>query len=322
METASPKVHLHGAAHAPISDRGRVVAIGVFDGMHIGHQALLQHAIHTASVHNLDSCAYTFDPHPLALLRPDHAPIMLESISTRIQRLTNLGITTVIVEPFTQNLANTSPENFVQHILHEQLQAKHIVVGDGFRFGNKQRGDLALLRLCAEQYNIHVHAIHHAMIDHEKVSSSRIRQALANADLSFARKLLGRYPRMHGIIVHGRHQGARLGFPTANLKTDVPVILPRGVYAAQCHGSFGTRIAAVNIGFAPTLHDHRFQVEAHLLDHESGSLYGESMSIDFALKIRDEISFPNIEALKHQISTDIACIRRFWSKEISCNVTL
>lgn len=285
------------------------VALGVFDGIHLGHRAILGTAVAQARRHDLAALACTFEPHPIDVLQPGRAPLPLTTLPERLELIAETGIDTAVVITFTPAVAAVEPEAFVRDALVGTLRARHVVVGFNHRFGRGARGDARLLEACGAELGFRAHVVPPTTVDGVPVSSSQIRAALQAGDLSRATKLLGRPYAVHGNVVRGAGRGRTLGFPTANVQTGRPLSLPPGVYA--CHAFLGSAChrAVINVGVRPTFGETEATVEAHLLDF-SGDLYGSQIKLQFLRRLRDERKFSDVEALRTQIEKDVAAARR------------
>ncbi len=283
------------------------VGLGIFDGVHIGHQQLLGCVCELAASDTIDSLAYTFNPHPAAVLVPERAPRLLEPIENRLEGFAALGLVATLVERFDPELASTTAERFIDEVLIGKLQARHVVVGQGFTFGAGGRGTTALL---ASRSEFTTHVIPPVTRDGEVVSSTRIRELITGGRVAEAAPLLGRPFTLFGLVMRGLMRGQKLGFPTANLATHNEIEPARGVYAGRASGRFGTFPAVVNIGYTPTFGgSEQLKVEAHLLDFEFTPLYGHHVALELVGKLRDEQRFPGAAALVEQIGRDIAGAR-------------
>jgi len=285
------------------------LAIGIFDAVHLGHQALLREAVRLANRDDIESLAYSFNPHPAKVLAPSLAPRLLETVETRIERLASMGIDTALIEPFDRTFASQEPEAFVRDILVGVLGARHVVVGMGFTFGRSQRGTVALLRALGAELGFVTHAIEPVKVDGILVSSTKVREFVASGRMQGAAMLLGRPYELEGAVVRGDGRGGTLGFPTANIDPINELLPGVGVYAARVSGTFPARDAVVNVGYAPTFGGGRLKVEAHILDGDPGPLYGATLVVQFIEKLRDETRFDSGDALKAQIGADIAAAR-------------
>ena len=286
------------------------IGIGVFDGVHRGHQELLQRVRDLACTEAVESLVYTFHPHPARVLNPARAPSLLEPIEDRLGHFAALGMDATLVERFDAAFAATEAERFVDEVLLGCLQARHVVVGEGFRFGLGGRGDVELLRARAGQQGCQVHAVAPVALEGERISSSRIRDRVRAGDVATAKRLLGRPFSLSGLVMRGARRGSTLGFGTANVQPENETLPAPGVYAAQANGPMGPHRAVVNVGFNPTFGSDVLKVEAHLLDYPGGELYGVTLVLHLVERLRDEQRFSGPEALKAQISRDIDNARR------------
>ncbi len=288
------------------------LAVGNFDGVHRGHQALVALAVRDARASNGTSVVLTFDPHPSRVLSPDRAPASLMTLDQKAEILAGLGVDRLAVLPFTVELSRREPEEFARDVLQHALGARVVVVGSSFRFGRGRSGDLATLRRLGEALGFRVHGQRPVIARGGPISSTRIREALSRGDVEAARDFLGRRFFVDGTVVKGEGRGRQIGIPTANLDVVNETIPGGGVYACWCRvreDDAPTRPAAVNIGRRPTFGGGVVTVEAHVLDYE-GDLYGRGLHVEFEQRLREESRFPNAEALVAQIRRDIADARR------------
>jgi riboflavin kinase/FMN adenylyltransferase len=286
-----------------------VVTIGNFDGVHLGHQHVLQQARATADELAVAKVVVvTFDPHPIAVLRPEHAPPTLTNIPTRLRLLEEAGIDAVLVVPFDRDIAAWTPEEFIDRVLVGSLHARAVVVGANFRFGNRAAGDVALLRAAGETRSFVVEGI--ALDGGPQVwSSTYIRNCLAAGDVAGAAEALGRPFTVRGVVVRGDHRGRELGFPTANVPTPVDGAAPAdGVYAGRL-----TRLdtgesfpAAISVGTNPTFDGERERrVESYVLDRDDLELYGLEVEVEFVDRLRGMVKFEGIDALVETMHGDV-----------------
>lgn len=286
------------------------VAVGNFDGVHRGHQALVARAISTASATGGTAVVLTFDPHPARVIAPQAAPRALMTLDQKARVLSRLGAQAMAVLPFTAGLAAASPREFAADVLRGALDAAAIVVGDNFRFGRGRAGDVGALRALGDALGFAVVEVPPVLVGGERVSSSRVRQALAAGDARMAATLLGRGHWIEGRVVRGARRGRTLGVPTANVQPGGEMLPALGVYAAWCWpaaGSPGTA-GVVNIGRRPTFDAGAVSVEAHLLDFAE-ELYGRTLGLTFVDRLREEKAFDGPDALVRQIRDDIAAAR-------------
>lgn len=281
------------------------VAVGVFDGVHIGHQAVAWQIVEAARRQDLVPTALTFDPHPLEFLDPASAPLLLTSVEQRCELLGDLGVEVVGVLPFPQ-IRGLPPEVFATEVLGNRLRAKLVSVGADFRFGRDRAGDTRLLEALGGEIGMSVAVVQ--LIGEfrgEKASSSRIRELIVVGDVEHAAILLGRWFELRGPVMHGDSRGRELGFPTANLHVPDRMAVPAdGVYAAFAMVGKKAHRAVVNIGSRPTFGPGQAAVEAHLLDFD-GDLYGTSLGLRFVSRLRNERRFDSVEELVEQIASDV-----------------
>jgi riboflavin kinase/FMN adenylyltransferase len=285
------------------------VALGVFDGIHLGHRAILGTAVAAARRRSVAALACTFDPHPLEVLQPERSPVPLTTLEDRLALIAETGIDTTVVITFTPAVAGMEPEAFVRDVLVRTLKARDVVVGFNHRFGRGARGTAALLETLGVRLGFNTHIVAPLTVDGVAVSSSEIRSALQAGDLERAARLLGRPYSAEGEVVPGAGRGRTLGFPTANVKTRRPLPLPPGVYACRALVGQTRYRAVINIGVRPTFGETELAVEAHLLDF-SGDLYGQKLRLEFVRRLREERKFPGVEALRSQIEQDVARARQ------------
>lgn len=281
------------------------VAVGNFDGVHLGHAAIVRRLREAADRLGLPAVAITFDPHPASVLRPAEAPVPLTTPERRADLLRRLGVDMVCVQPADAALMAVEAEDFFARILRDRLGARAVVEGRDFRFGARRRGDVAMLeRLCAAAGS-GFELVPAVVVDGEPVSSSRIRGLVAAGLIREARALLTADYRLTGTVAVGARRGATIGFPTANL-SEVNTLLPAlGVYAARVRLEGREHAAAVHVGPNVTFGESRVTVEAHLFGF-SGDLYGRRLDVDFLDRVRDTRRFSSAEELKTQLADDVA----------------
>jgi riboflavin kinase/FMN adenylyltransferase len=284
------------------------VALGTFDGIHLAHRAILAAAVARAREGGLRALACTFDPHPAEVLRPNQTPAPISTLAERLELLAETGVDATVVLAFTPQLAAMEPEAFVKDVLLDRLHAHDVVVGYNHTFGRGARGNARLLQELAGQLGFRAHVVPPLMVDGVPVASTAIRAALRAGDVERASRYLGRSYTINGEIVRGAGRGRELGFPTANVKPDRGVILAPGVYACRAVLGADRYRAVVNIGKRPTFGETALVIEAHLLDF-AGALYGCLLRLEFVSRLRDERRFAGPEALREQISRDIAAAR-------------
>ena len=295
---------LEAVGHEP-----SVVTIGNFDGVHRGHQVLLRRAVALAERNGARSVAVTFDPHPAVLLRADAAPPRLQTLEDRVATLAAAGLDTVLVLPFTRELASSTPAAFVAEVLAGSLAAVRVVVGTNFRFGAKAAGDVVTLLELGEQHGFAPEAVTLLEMDGRRISSSAIREHLQDGDLAWATVALGRPYQLGGIVIRGDGRGRGIGFPTANLALDPDLVVPAtGVYAGHALLDGSWVPAVTNVGLRPTFDGTTRTVEVHLLDVDR-DLYGQQLAFRFLHRLRSEQRFDGVEALVAQIGADVARAR-------------
>lgn len=292
-----------------------VVTIGVFDGVHRGHQRVVGGAVKRAREMGLRSVVITFDPHPDEVVRPGTHPPFLSTTRRRAELLSELGTDAVILLPFTLELSKMGPDEFVQQVLVDRLHAAHVVVGEDFRFGHKAKGDVPLLQELGEKYDFTAEGVP-LVANGETISSTAIRQQLAQGAVEAAARSLGRPHRVEGVVVRGHQRGRALGFPTANLESPPHTAIPAdGVYAGYlvCDSDRYPSArwpAAISIGTNPTFEGAGERtVEAYALDRDGLDLYGEHVAVDFVERIRDTLKFDSIQALIEEMQRDVARAR-------------
>jgi riboflavin kinase/FMN adenylyltransferase len=288
----------------PAHLRGGAVTIGNFDGVHAGHAALVTRLRSCADAVNGPSIVFTFDPHPVRLLRPDKAPPPLTWAERKAELLGELGVDAMIAYPTEETLLQLSPEDFFRRIIVDHLQAKALVEGPNFYFGRDRQGDINTLRQLCGQHHVQLEIVAPGNFEGELVSSSRVREALQQGDVETAAKMLTRPYRLRGMVTHGAARGSRIGFPTANLSA-VDTLIPRlGVYAGRVLFAGNRYAAAIHLGPNPTFAEDAVKLEIHLLDFQ-GNLYGQPLEVDFIARLRDIHPFANVDALKQQLQLDV-----------------
>jgi riboflavin kinase/FMN adenylyltransferase len=300
---------VHGHQNAP-AWRGAAIAIGNFDGVHLGHRALIARARELAAARDALTVALTFDPHPSTLLAPARAPLLLTSIERRIELLAEAGVDAVVVEPFTRELAGVSPEAFVDDVVILALRARAIVVGYDFRFGQGRTGTAEALRAHGRHAGIEVAIVPAVTVDGEIAASTKIRGHLRAGQLARAERMLGRPWDVDGMVVHGAERGRAIGVPTANIAPEVELAIAPGIYAVTLGVEGGPAMPAVaSLGTNPTfVDDGGLVLEVHVLDW-TGDLYDRRVRTTFIARLRDEQKFDSVEALVGQIQRDIAQAR-------------
>jgi riboflavin kinase/FMN adenylyltransferase len=291
-----------------------VVSVGNFDGVHLGHRHVISRAHQiAASLGHVPVVAITFDPHPMVVVRPDHAPVMLTTIDQRARLLEAAGADVLLVLPFDQEMAHWSPEDFVRRILVDGLHTEAVVVGENFRFGHRAAGTVDLLRELGKTYGFHCEAIG---LDGpvQPWSSTFVRERLADGDVAGAAEALGRPYTIEGTVVRGERRGQRLGYPTANVPTDGLTAVPAdGVYAGWLQRldepGAAPLPAAISVGSNPTFDGTRRVVESYVLDRTDLELYGVTVRVGFVDKVRDMERFDSIDELLVAMRRDVDRVR-------------
>lgn len=285
--------------------RGCIATIGNFDGVHLGHQAVLGQLAQKSGALELPTTVVTFEPQPQEFFSPQRAPARLTRFREKLQALRRYSVDRVLCVRFDAVLAALAPEDFIQRILIQGLDVRYLVVGDDFRFGARRAGDFAMLQEAGERHGFQVVNMHAFVIDGARVSSTRVRDALASGDLNEAEKLLGRPYRMCGRVAHGDKRGRDLGFPTANIYLHRKKTPVQGVFAVETFGLDREPVAGVaNVGTRPTVGGTRTLLEVHLFDFNE-DIYGCHVNVDFLHKIRDERRFESFDDLREQIHRDM-----------------
>ena len=293
----------HGTENASIL-RPTVLTLGVFDGLHLGHQRIMQTVVERAKSVNAVPTAITFDPHPRAVLHPESAPPLLQTLDQRLANFEVLGIEQAIVIPFDKEFAAKPAEDFLHETVHDRLHAKEVFLGKGFAFGRNRGGNIELLRKLSSELGFIADEVPEVRLRGHRISSSRIRDLLATGHVNLARRMLGRPYGVEGVIIRGNRRGHTIGFPTANLKPHNRVIPKYGVYATATLVEGTWRRSITNIGVRPTFeNDADPSIESYLFDFD-GDLYGDVLRVRFLYRIRDERKFNGIDELKEQIEKD------------------
>ncbi len=302
---------IRGLSHVNALFKGGVATIGNFDGVHRGHQVLLSHVVKTAKSLGLPSLVITFEPQPLEYLIPHKSVPRLTRLREKFYLLSKAGIDNVLIIRFDEDFACLTADEFIQSLLMDKLKIKHLIVGDDFRFGQGRQGDIALLK----KAGLTVETQADVMIDSERVSSTRVRQALLSGDHALAHRLLGRPYFMMGRVVHGNKLGRVLGYPTANIYLHRKVSPIMGIYVVKMHGLTKKPLPGVaNIGIRPTIGGTRSLLEVHLFNFNQ-SIYGKYVSVEFCHKLRDEERYESLDALKAQIAIDAEQAREYFIKQ-------
>jgi riboflavin kinase/FMN adenylyltransferase len=301
---------LRDVDNLPARLRSGAVAIGNFDGVHLGHARIVDRLIEKARALNGAAVVFTFDPHPVRILRPAEAPPPLTWTDRKAELLAELGVDTVIAYPTDEKLLALEPAEFFQRIVRQALDARALVEGPNFYFGRGRSGTIEVLRNLAGGAGISLDVVEPLVVEGDFVSSSRIRRLIAAGDVAGARGLLTRPYRIRGMVVHGAGRGAKLGFGTANLDA-IDTLLPgEGVYAGSSVVGGRRWAAAINVGKSPTFGEAVMKVEAHLVGWDGGPLYGQVLEVDFISRLRNIQRFAGAQALVEQLRLDVDAARK------------
>lgn len=297
---------IRGLHNLQAKHRGCAVTVGAFDGIHLGHRSVIEHLKQKAGELGLPATVIVFEPLPREYFRPLEAPPRITNFRERLESLADAGVDRVLVLNFNAELRAMSAENFIRRVFVEGLGARYIALGDDFRFGNSREGDFDYALAAADRYGYEVQRTDTLSVDGQRVSSTRIREALAAGEFALAERLLGRPFTMTGRVEHGRKLGRELGAPTANIRIGRIRSPLSGVYAVRVSGAGLTAADGVaNVGTRPTVNDDlRANLEVHLLDRQV-DLYGQRLRVSFLHKLREEKKFESLDALKEGIADDI-----------------
>jgi riboflavin kinase/FMN adenylyltransferase len=301
----------HNPADLKPGGKRTCLAIGVFDGVHLGHQQIIRQTIADARGHGGLALVVTFDRHPNVVVAPDHVPPLIYSLPQRLRAIESLGADTLLLIRFDKAFSEQTGEVFIRGLARDLGGLQSICVGADFTFGHKRSGNVALLRQLGSELGFAVHGLAAVALDGDAVSSTRIRETIRAGELDLASQMLGRAYAIAGQVVTGDKLGRQFGFPTANLDAAGLVLPPNGVYAVLALVNGGIHRAVLNIGTRPTLQNPNppLRVEAHLLDFDA-DLYGQELEIRFVEKLRDERRFSSVDELRQQIGQDIAEAKR------------
>ncbi len=298
----------------PADLQGAAVTLGNFDGVHRGHRAVLAELTARGAALGVPTVAVTFDPHPLAVLRPHQAPALVGTLDQRVALLSSMGLDAVFVMEFTRELATWTPEQFVERVFVDALHARVVVVGQDTRFGVRNSGDTATLRELGDRHGFEVVVVHDQGdpgdgAEPERWSSSQVRRLVIEGEVAAARRVLGREHEVAGVVVHGDHRGRELGYPTANLCQDPDGLIPAdGVYAGWLVAADEPDAplpAAISIGTNPTFDGTQRRVEAYVLDRSDLDLYGRRVALRFVARLRPTYKFSGIEELLEVMAGDV-----------------
>ena len=291
-----------------LGDRGTAVALGTFDGVHIGHQSIIQRAISLARAHRLSSVVYTFSSHPLELIAPDKVPMQIGDNISKAEILESMGVHLLVNVPFNEKLCRQSPEDFIEELCRS-LNPRYLVTGPNFSFGARAKGNPRMLVRMGEEYGFQAEIGKAVQLDGRMVSSTKIRSLIEAGDLEKVNEYLGRYFSFGGRVIHGDHRGRRLGFPTANLAiAPHRAMLPNGAYAVQIILNGKRYDGIANIGDNPTFEGCNRRLEVNILDF-SQDIYDAAITVQFVAKLREQKKFSGVDALIRQLHTDEANAR-------------
>ena len=303
----------HGYENAEIT-RPTVLTLGVFDGLHLGHQLIVSRVVERARAIGAVPTVITFDPHPRAVLHPESAPPLLQTFDQKVEAFGVLGVEQAIVVRFTPEFARVRAEEFLRDVVHERLQAREVYLGRGFAFGRGREGDIDLLRRVSGELGFFADEVPEVRLRGRRISSSRIRGLLAAGSVNLARRMLGRPYGVEGRVVRGAERGRTIGFPTANLRPSNRVIPRGGVYVTATLIGGEWRRSVTNVGVRPTFEQEAEpSVETFVMDW-GGDLYGDVVRVRFLHRLRDERRFDSIDALKRQIERDAARARKYFER--------
>lgn len=292
-------------------EKGMVLALGFFDGVHCGHMQLIRKTIEIAEEKHLIPGVLTFENHPLTVIFPEKAPLLLTDNEEKIALLDEAGIEKIILTPFTTELMQLSPEDFIHCFLLKNYPVRHIVVGYDYSFGYKGKGNVEDLKAIGKNSQFGVSVIPPYQIDHQKVCSTMIRNRILNGNVADIPECLGRYYSVSGHVIHGKALGRKFGIPTANICVSNQKVLPdNGVYYSKITYNNKTYDGLTNIGYNPTFENHPFSVETYIYDFDE-DIYDEKVTVTFISKQRDEIKFSSLDELIRQIRKDIHTIDEF-----------
>jgi riboflavin kinase/FMN adenylyltransferase len=294
----------HGTDNAEIA-RPTVLTLGVFDGLHLGHQLIMRTVVERARVSGAVPTVITFDPHPRAVLHPESAPPLLQTFDQKIEAFGVLGLEQTIVIRFNKAFAQLGAEDFLRDVVSERLHAREVYLGRGFAFGHDRKGNIELLKKVGAELGFRAEEVPEVQLRGQRISSSRIRRLLAEGHVNLARRMLGRPYGVEGRVVRGQERGRTLGFPTANLRPKNRVIPRNGVYVTATLIEGAWRRSITNVGTRPTFERDTAEpsVETYVINW-SGDLYGDVLRVRFLYRLRDERKFASIEELKGQIARD------------------
>ena len=303
----------HGYENAEIG-RPAVLTLGVFDGLHLGHQLIIGRVVERARQLGAVPTVVTFDPHPRAVLHPASAPPLLQTLDQKVEAFGVLGVEQAIVVRFTPEFARVRAEEFLRDVVHERLQAREVYLGRGFAFGRGREGDIDLLRRVSGKLGFYADEVPEVRLRGQRISSSRIRELLAAGRVNLARRMLGRPYGVEGRVVRGHERGRTIGFPTANLRPANRVIPRGGVYVTATLIGGEWRRSVTNVGVRPTFEKEAEPSVETFVMNWGGDLYGDVLRVRFLHRLRDERRFKGVEELKAQIKRDEARARKYFER--------
>ncbi|MFL6374198.1 MAG: bifunctional riboflavin kinase/FAD synthetase [Pyrinomonadaceae bacterium] len=303
----------HGLENANIA-KPTVLTLGVFDGLHLGHQGIMATVVERARATDSIATAITFDPHPRSVLHPGSAPPLLQTLDQRLANFEVAGIEQAIVVKFTREFSLQPAEVFLRDVIHDRLHAREVYLGKGFAFGKGRGGNIDLLRRMSQELGFIADEVDEVQLRGMRISSSRIRKLLAEGRVNLARRMLRRPYGVEGVVIRGDQRGRSIGFPTANLKPHNRVIPKFGVYATATLVDGKWRRGVTNIGVRPTFgNELEPSIETHLFDFD-GELYGDALRVRFLHRIREERKFNGVDELVAQIRRDSDRVRNYFSR--------
>jgi riboflavin kinase/FMN adenylyltransferase len=307
---------IRGIHNLQSQHHGCVLTIGNFDGIHLGHQKVLEKVNEKAKAMKLPSVVMTFEPQPMELFAKDKAPARLTRLRDKYELLREMQLDRLLCVNFNRRFADLSPDTFIRELLVDKLGVKFLVVGDDFCFGRKRQGNFAMLQAAGKQYGFEVVSTRSFRMEETRVSSTAIRQALAENDLDACAAMLGRDYTISGRVAHGQKLARELGVPTANISLKRYVSPVNGVYAVQIHGIEASPLSGIaSIGKKPTVNGTSEELEVHIFDFE-GNLYGKQIEVALLHKLRDEQKFDSLQLLKQQIELDVEAAR-VWLQQLN-----
>jgi len=297
---------VRGLEALPLPERPCVVTVGFFDGVHLGHQAVLARTVAAARERDIGSVAITFDRHPREILTPGKEPRLLTTVERKATLIQRAGIDVLVVLAFTSEFSQIPAEDFVRDVLVHGVHASHAVMGENFTFGHKAAGTIQTLPGMGAPYGLSAEGVALVQTGGRTVSSSSVREALSAGDLSWPAEALGRHFVLDGEVVSGHGRGKGLGYPTANLRTWPRLLLPgQGIYAGVAEHAGRRYRAAIDVGTNPTFGLEPLHVEAFLLDLEAGEMAGEPLAVEFRARLRDEVRYGSVPELVEAIAQDV-----------------